>query len=109
MKITAQSASSMLYNGEVRDFPHAMELVMEQCCDEARNAPSCVDEYWTQADKDKLLCELDKMQTQARDALVIYNRIMEEAKRQAVAALTAAGLDGYSAALENDDYSELAI
>lgn len=104
-------ASDVLYRGEARDFPHAMELVVEECITEATHMPETDPIFWTEEMQRKHLASLDKYKAQARTAEAIYMRVMKEAEAKVIAELRAAGGDmqQFADALESGDYSHLAI
>ena len=109
MRATTDHPSNTLYRNEVRDFRHAVELVIDECIAEERRMPPVDPESWTEAMRDRHVATLEEYKAQARQAESIYSRIMDAAEMRVVEELREAGLDQFADALENADYSGLAI
>jgi len=105
-----QHPSELLYENEVRNFPHAMHLYVEQSryeqelAEQHGEADSCTDHYIREAEDE------------AKRALEIYDRHQEAAaqaavreKQAAVAEMRASGLTHIADAYEHEHYSELSI
>lgn len=119
-----KSASNRLYRSEVADFAEAMKLIHAQVSDEKKcnetfrreaklhpgSDPAELERFLADlAENDR---HLEQYAGAADLALVIWRQEMAEARNRIIARLRAnvdAQLHDMADALENDDYSELAI
>lgn len=102
--------SNLLRESEVRDFPHALFLYVEQSRYEKELAESAGEDPWIW---DRHIQQDQEAAARAEDIYRRHQRAAQEAQERetqaAVAEMREAGLIDLADALESGDYSELAI
>jgi hypothetical protein len=100
--------SNRLYNGDVRDFHEAVECHLA-CCQ--REITQLLEGDSPELRECTVKCN-DAMRegiAKANSAREIYDRIVTDAKKNAVAAMREAGLTEWADCVESGDYSSMAI
>lgn len=104
-------ATNRLYRGEVDDFEHACDLVVQATRDEKQAIADLNRRYGKtpdQADADYFR-SLDEYADQARQAQSIYRAVLASVRAETIRRLEEASLDQFAAALRDRDWSKLAI